>query len=104
MQSIGAKRLARFSAVSAAALAIIFVLPSILRTASYDVGPFSTPVNLSNDTNNAQYPMVANSGQHVYVAWTEASHGVFLRASSDGGATWGLAMRSALRVVLQATQ
>jgi hypothetical protein len=88
MQINSAKSLARFSAVSAAALAIIFVLPSVLGTASYAGSPFSTPINLSNDTNNAQYPMVANSGQHVYVAWTEESHGVFLRASSDGGATW----------------
>ncbi len=32
--------------------------------------------------------MVANSGQFVYVAWTEESHGIFLRVSSDGGVDW----------------
>jgi hypothetical protein len=37
---------------------------------------------------NAQYPMVANSGNNVYVVWTEESHGIYFRTSSDGGITW----------------
>jgi len=46
---------------------------------------FSQPYNLSNDLRMAEYPMVANSGSHVYVAWTEVKGGIFFRASSDNG-------------------
>jgi hypothetical protein len=85
---------ARYATISAAAFALIFLVASIAGAASYASGPtFSTPLNLSNDSNNAQYPMVANSGQHVYVVWTEESHGIFIRASSNGGATWNTALR-----------
>src|SRR5271165_3504570 len=49
---------------------------------------FLSPANLSNDSFNAQYPMVANSGNNVYVVWTEQSHGVYIRISTDGGNTW----------------
>ena len=49
---------------------------------------FSTPVNLSNDSNQAHYPFVAAVGSNVYVAWTEESHGVYFRASHDNGSTW----------------
>ena len=91
------KKLSRYTAISAAVIAIIFVLPSALGTVSFAAGPtFSTAVNLSNDGNNAQYPMVANSGQHVYVAWTEESHGIFVRTSSDGGVNWNTALKVSL--------
>ena len=73
-------------------MAMIFVLPSVLGVVSYAANPtFSTAVNLSNDSNNAQYPMVANSGQNVYVTWTEESHGIIFRSSSNGGVSWSSA-------------
>jgi hypothetical protein len=93
MQFHSSRRLARYSAISATFIAVIFVLPSVLGTATFAAGTFSTAVNLSNDANNAQYPMVANSGQYVYVAWTEESHGIFIRVSSNGGATWAPAIK-----------
>jgi len=49
---------------------------------------FSSPVNLSADSSQAQYPWVASSGSNVYVSWTEAAHGVYIRVSNDYGATW----------------
>jgi hypothetical protein len=56
---------------------------------------FSSEINLSNDANNAQYPMVANSGNNVYVVWTEGSHGIYFRTSPDGGITWSPLLTSA---------
>src|SRR5579872_2466392 len=47
---------------------------------------FTSPVNLSADTYQAKYPWVSSSGNYVYVAWTEGSHGVFLRVSNNNGA------------------
>src|SRR5271165_4391997 len=79
-------------------VALSFVMPSVFGVGTYAVTPtFSTAVNLSNDGNNAQYPMVANSGNHVYVAWTEESHGVLLRASDTGGVTWNASMKLSLK-------
>jgi hypothetical protein len=49
---------------------------------------FSAPINLSNDTGSAKYPNVQNSGENVYVSWTEESGGIEFRASSDGGLNW----------------
>lgn len=85
------KKITQLATITAVSMALIFVLPSILvGSISYAANPtFSAPVNLSNDSDNAQYPMVANSGQNVYVAWTEESHGIFVIASSNGGVTWG---------------
>ncbi|MDA4130636.1 MAG: glycoside hydrolase [Thaumarchaeota archaeon] len=63
---------------------------------------FSPAVNLSNDANNARFPMVANSGSNVYVVWTEQSHGIYLRYSSDGGISWNpLLTQSAMRLSLK---
>ena len=36
----------------------------------------------------ASAPVVASSGNHVYVAWVDGNHGVFLASSDDGGATF----------------
>src|SRR5579862_1146345 len=66
--------------------ALLFVMPASF--AANNSVTFSPPVNLSNDANNARYPMVANSGSSVYVVWTEQSHGIFYRHSQDGGVTW----------------
>lgn len=49
---------------------------------------FSTPINLSNDSGNAQYPNVQTNGSYVYVTWTESSRGIYFRESSNGGDTW----------------
>src|ERR1039457_1209285 len=49
---------------------------------------FSSPVNLSGDSYKAQYPWVASSGSNVYVSWTEAAHGIYIRVSNNYGATW----------------
>ncbi|MGI0090240.1 MAG: sialidase family protein, partial [Nitrososphaerales archaeon] len=54
---------------------------------------FSQPVNLSNDNNQAEFPWVATSGSNVYVAWTEASHGIYFRSSSNYGAAWNPAIK-----------
>lgn len=57
----------------------------------------STPVNLSNDSNQAHFPWIANVGNNLYVAWTEGSHGILFRASSNGGSTWGTSIRLSSR-------
>ncbi len=49
---------------------------------------FSSPVNLSSDTYQAQYPWVVSSGSNVYVAWTEEAHGIYFRVSNNYGAAW----------------
>lgn len=49
---------------------------------------FSTPINLSNDVAQARSPNLFNYQNHVYVAWTEGSRGIFFRESPDGGVTW----------------
>jgi hypothetical protein len=94
IQLASKKRVTKLVVVSAALMAMIFVLPSVIGITSFASNPtFSSAVNLSNDGNNAQYPMVANSGQNVYVAWTEEGQGIFVRTSSNGGATFGSAMK-----------
>lgn len=56
---------------------------------------FSSPVNLSNDAYNAQYPWVSTSGSNVYVAWTEEAHGIYFRYSNNYGVTWTPSLTSA---------
>src|SRR5271169_1359622 len=68
-------------------VSILFNVPMVASGAQNSLS-FPSPVNLSSDSFNAQYPMVANSGNNVYVVWTEQSHGVYLRISTDGGITW----------------
>jgi len=77
-----------------------FALPSLVAIVSFAAGPvFSTPVNLSNDANQAQQPDIVNVKSHIFVAWTEASRGVLFRESSNGGSTWVPATSSpALRI------
>src|SRR5579871_6350635 len=48
-------------------------------SASSNVAQFGTPLAISNDGFNARYPSVAASGSYVYVAWTEATHGIYFR-------------------------
>jgi hypothetical protein len=80
----------RFSLVAIiAVVAMLFVLPLFVGSSfAANAASFSAPLNLSNDGNNAQYPNVQSSGSHVYVVWTEKSHGINFRASSDGGSSW----------------
>jgi hypothetical protein len=78
--------------VSSLAIVALFVVASfsVFNPFSFAVSSptFSAPINLSNDSGNAQYPNVQNNGSNVYVSWTEASRGIFFRQSSDGGSTW----------------
>ena len=77
-----AKHTARFAIIAFSLLAIL--LPSsfmVSRADSLATPTFSTAINLSADKNIAQYPMVANSGDNVYVAWTEGKAGIFFRSS-----------------------
>jgi hypothetical protein len=54
-------------------------------------------VNLSKNPGNSISPQIAVSGSNVYVVWTQASANeeedaeadIFLRRSTDNGATWG---------------
>ncbi|MFI5419594.1 MAG: hypothetical protein ACHQ1H_01360, partial [Nitrososphaerales archaeon] len=69
-----------------ALIAFLFITPSAF--AVRNSISFSPSLNLSNDGNNARYPMIANSGNNVYVAWTEQSHGIYYRYSADGGIIW----------------
>jgi hypothetical protein len=64
------------------------------RTLSFATGSlFGSPLNLTNDVYNARYPAVAASGANVYVAWSEGSHGVYLRKSADNGSSFSPALR-----------
>jgi hypothetical protein len=49
---------------------------------------FTSPINLSNDSGNAQEPNVQTNGSYVYVSWTESGKGIYFRESPDGGSTW----------------
>jgi len=73
--------------ISIFAVVFLFSVPVAVFGAQNSAS-FSSAINLSNDAYNAQYPMVANSGNNVYVVWTEQSHGIYFRMSSDGGNTW----------------
>ncbi len=55
---------------------------------------FQTPSVISGNVNGeAQYPMIATSGSHVYVVWGEVKSAVYFRASSDSGSTWGTTLK-----------
>lgn len=83
--------------VSSVLVALIFVLPSIFGAATASNPVFSQAVNLSNSSTSAQYPMVANSGSNVYVAWTEEGQGVYVISSSTGGTSWGTPQKISLK-------
>jgi hypothetical protein len=50
--------------------------------------PFGKAINLSNDTGDAVFPMVATSQGNVYVVWSEGKGGILFRASHDEASTW----------------
>jgi PKD repeat protein len=68
----------------------------VLLTVSADNGAtFGPAINLSNSAAASLEPRIAVSGDHVYVVWTESINfttEIFLRASADGGATFGPAV------------
>jgi len=70
--------------------------PDVVLKGSTDNGAtFGPPINLSNSAGTSIEPRIAVSGDHVYVVWTEYinfSAEIFLRASADGGATFGPAV------------
>ncbi|MFI5419360.1 MAG: sialidase family protein, partial [Nitrososphaerales archaeon] len=72
-----------FTCLTLSSTAAAFAFSSVVAAPS-----FSSPVNISNDANQAHYPWVANVGSNVYVAWTEEDHGIFFRASSNDGGSW----------------
>jgi len=76
--------------------AVVLLLVGML---SNNVTGFSSAngVNLSNDANNATFPNVQSAGYNIYVAWSEASHGIMFRHSIDGGITFGSVIRVSLK-------
>jgi hypothetical protein len=85
----------KFSLLGVSTVFALFLMSSIATSAlsAQSTQSFSTPINLSNDSYQAHYPWVANVGNKVYVAWEEGSHGVWFRASTNGGSTWSSAIR-----------
>jgi len=71
------------------------ILLFLLSTSIASVSAFSatTAINLSNDTFNASFPNVQNVGNQVYAVWSEGSHGIWFKTSSDGGVSWSSAIR-----------
>ncbi len=74
--------------------------PTVTSTPGAAVGAcFGVQQDLSNGTpfaEPASLPSIATSGEHVYITW-DRSDGAWFRASSDGGGTWGPAVRLAAR-------
>jgi len=67
----------------------LILMSSSFSFASFAATPtFNPAINLSNDSGSAKDATVSNNGQHVYVAWTEGSKGIFFRESTNGGVTW----------------
>jgi hypothetical protein len=64
-------------------------MPGLLSVSALSVSP---AVNLSNNKINSTYPNVQNVGNNVYVAWSESSHGIWFRMSSNAGSTFGKAI------------
>src|SRR5579862_1138588 len=86
MSNFPSPRKGLICSVSIVTVVSLFAIPVFLSSAQSFT--FPSAFNLSNDTYNAQYPMVANTGSNVYVVWTEESHGVYFRLSADGGSYW----------------
>jgi hypothetical protein len=88
-------------------LSSVFLLSAgvlIVANATSSSTAFSTPVNISNDSNNAEYPNVQTNGNYVYVAWTERSHGIMFRLYSISSEAWSPSLSSAaLRLSPQGT-
>lgn len=82
----------RFSAVMAVTLCILLSgMPAFLANATALTVTSSS--DLSNDSYNASYPNVQNVGNNVYVVWSEGSHGIWFKSSSNGGASWSGSIR-----------
>jgi len=72
-----------------------------LRVSSNNGASFGSAIRISTNTYDSRYPSVAASGSHVYVAWEDytpvsGSGGapeIWLRVSSNNGATFGSAIR-----------
>lgn len=81
-------------------LASVFLLSTSLVAVTATTAPvFSTPVNVSNDSNIAEFPNVQTNGNNVYVVWTERSHGIMFRTYSLSSGTWAPPLASeALRL------
>ena len=54
---------------------------------------FGTPINLSNNTGSSLEPLIAASGNNVYVTWHDDTPGnidIFFRASNNNGTSFGI--------------
>lgn len=69
-----------------------------LKRSTNNGGAWGSIVNLSSNPGVSDRPDLSVSGSNVYVVWAQASSGgsvtdVFVRASTDGGATWKSKMK-----------
>jgi hypothetical protein len=72
-----------------------------MRASSNNGASFGSPIRITTNTGSSDYPSVAASGAYVYVAWQDTtpvtgSGGnaeIWLRASSNNGASFGAAIR-----------
>jgi hypothetical protein len=82
----------RLGAVLTIALCFLVVgMPSFLASSTALSTVIST--NISSDSYNASYPNVQNVGNNVYVVWSEGSHGIWFKSSSNGGSSWSSSLR-----------
>ena len=89
MNQSGKKNIFVAASLAIISLFLLGLAPSSSLLISNAATPvFSPAINLSNDAGVAKDATISNSGQNVYVAWTESSKGVFFRESSNGGSTW----------------
>jgi hypothetical protein len=82
----------KVTAIIAIALSLLFSISPALLANVAALGVSST-INISNDSFNASYPNVQNVGNNVYVVWSESSHGIWFRSSSNSGQTFSTAVR-----------
>ena len=82
----------KVTAIIAITLCVLFSLSPALFANVAALGVSST-INISNDSNIASYPNVQSVGNNVYVVWSESSHGILFRSSTNGGLTFSTAVR-----------
>ncbi len=81
----------KVTAISAVTLCLLFSISPAL-FANVAALSVSSQINISNDTFKASYPNVQNVGNNVYVVWSESSHGIWFRSSSNAGLTFSTAI------------
>ncbi len=71
------------------ALLTLFLISGLALDVQAFTASFGTPAKLGPGFD----PNVQSVGSNVYVTWTDKSSGIFFRASSDNGQTWGGAIK-----------